>query len=110
MTEQEVIEMSKKCISFHFNVIYETYDNMVKKLGEPNRGESGDGKTQCEWEFDINNVKFYIYDWKNYDRNIKNDGEVVKWHIGHNLLDGTMETINKWAEEHGLKIEKYKPF
>ncbi len=54
-------------------------ETLIKKLGEPIRDHSGDGKVTCEWilEFDEDTVAT-IYDWK--VREIPS-GDYL-WHIG----------------------------
>ena len=56
-----------------------TYDYLVKKLGEPIVGRSGDGKVTCEWHIEFpNNVVATIYDWKTTSTPM----ESYDWHIG----------------------------
>jgi hypothetical protein len=54
-------------------------ETLIKKLGEPIRDHSGDGKVTCEWilEFDEDTVAT-IYDWKLSEIP---EGDYL-WHIG----------------------------
>lgn len=55
-----------------------TYDKLVELLGEPNRGQSGDGKVNCEWVLDIDGEPITIYDWKQEEI----PKEEYGWHVG----------------------------
>jgi hypothetical protein len=71
-----------------------TYEALVNKLGNPNRGPSGDKKTDCEWVVDIDGEVCTIYNWKT--------GGIpegtYRWHIGGHssnavkFLEEVMET------------------
>jgi hypothetical protein len=56
-----------------------TLETLIKKLGEPIRDHSGDGKVTCEWilQFDEDTVAT-IYDWKLSEIP---SGDYL-WHIG----------------------------
>jgi hypothetical protein len=55
-----------------------TYDTLVKYLGEPNYGVSGDGKVTCEWVLLVDGDICTIYDWK-MGTTPRNH---YKWHVG----------------------------
>ena len=55
-----------------------TYDELVKKLGEPNYGPSGDQKVTCEWILEVDGDPCTIYDWKTG----KTPKDLHKWHVG----------------------------
>lgn len=61
-----------------------TYDELVKAFGEPAMGPNGDGdKVTCEWEIELDNQTFYIYDWKEEETPM---GRYM-WHIGGTTRD-----------------------
>tara|TARA_A100001391_G_scaffold151040_2_gene108563 strand:- start:14421 stop:14945 length:525 start_codon:yes stop_codon:yes gene_type:complete len=65
-----------------------TYRELVGLFGEATLGESGDGKCQMEWVFEITDEdgkmeQFYIYDWKTYDLNVTKN-HLKTWNIGGN--------------------------
>lgn len=59
-----------------------TYDDLVKKIGEPiySAALGTSDKTQYEWAVEFEGHVFAIYDYKEYDRDVKKG--LVKWHIG----------------------------
>ena len=92
--------------SFHNDVIYATYQEMIAKLGEPTIDGSGDDKVQKEWRFVTDNgIAFTIYDWKYYDTDVTN-GDVIQWNIGH--IGGLMklQSISEWLNDKGLNVVK----
>ena len=54
------------------------YKDLVKVFGEPQLGESIDGKIQIEWVGKINGAIFTIYDYKTNG----NPKQNTNWHIG----------------------------
>lgn len=94
--------------SFHDDIIIATYEELVRRLGEPQIDGSGDGKTQKEWQFTTDdNVFFTIYDWKEYYRDVT-DGGTIEWHIGHAGGDKNRNSIRKWLEAKDVEIEKMR--
>ena len=61
-----------------------TYSDLVKILGEPNGGPSGDGKVDIEWGITYKGHRGYIYDWKEYESPKENPYDKYWWHIGGN--------------------------
>ena len=55
-----------------------TYAELVKKLGEPHQGKSGDGKVTVEWCFSYEDELFTVYDWKEGTT----PDQPYWWHIG----------------------------
>ena len=55
-----------------------TYAELVKKLGEPHQGESGDGKVTVEGCFSYDDGLFTVYDWKEGTT----PDQLYWWHIG----------------------------
>ena len=54
-------------------------ETLIKKLGEPIRDHSGDGKVTCEWILDFGDETVAtIYDWKMKET----PTETYNWHIG----------------------------
>ena len=87
--------------SFHNDVIYATYQEMVDKLGEPKYEGSADDKVQKEWQFITeDDYAFTIYDWKYYDEDVT-DGQKICWHIGHS---GGIASITEALAEKGLTV------
>jgi len=54
------------------------YGELVRVFGQPQRGESPDGKIKAEWNGIINGFEFTIYDYKS-DAKPK---DCTDWHIG----------------------------
>lgn len=104
--------MKNNCIgtSYHDDVINLSYDELVKRIGEPTHsyGYEDADKVQQEWKFTTDeNVPFTIYDWKEYEQDVT-DGEIIEWHIGHHNNKGDIESIVTWLLERGVKVEKDK--
>lgn len=66
-----------------------SYNELVEILGEPDVLGSPDNKTQYCWRFSVveDNGKgvahpVTLYDYKEYDRDIKHDGRPLTWSIG----------------------------
>jgi hypothetical protein len=77
------------------------YDDLVRYLGEPSiNEESGDGKTQFEWVFTVDDSVFTIYDWKTYDRDYSLQ-ELTQWNIG-----GTADNKDKFIKLLQSRIKK----
>ena len=55
-----------------------TYDTLVKYLGKPNYGPSGDQKVTCEWCLNVDGDPLTIYDWKTGTTPLNH----YKWHVG----------------------------
>jgi len=90
--------------SFHNDVINLSYNELVKRIGEPTCGESVDGKTQKEWlMMTDDNIPFTIYDWKEYNRDVT-DGDNVKWNIGHKGGYNCRNSIKMYLEKFGILI------
>ena len=62
--------------------LYATYNDLVKVLGKPNRGKSGDDKVDFEWAFIYKGHLGYIYDWKEAEAPDVNPNDTYEWHIG----------------------------
>ena len=67
--------------SFHGVVIRATVNQLTKAFGEPYENNTGEDKTNYEWDMETNEGEvFCIYDWKE-GRPLQKD-ETVIWHIG----------------------------
>lgn len=94
--------------SYHHDVINMTYQDLVKRIGEPHYFERWDIETQCQWLFELGDLThFRIYDWKEgeCDRHVT-DGNIVEWHIGHDGKPGTIEKVKAWLHSKGVGVDK----
>lgn len=64
--------------SSHRGSIDVSYYRLVELFGEPNKVNSGDGKSRYEWILEHNGYFFSIYDWKEN----KPINEVTQFQIG----------------------------
>jgi len=81
-----------------------TYNDLVEAFGEPNsRGE--DYKSDVEWIGKINNLVFTIYNYKDGEKYLREEGkkirDITSWHIG-----GKSKEVVKLLTEH-LFSKKY---
>jgi len=54
------------------------YAELARVFGQPQRGESPDGKVKAEWNGTINGFEFTIYDYKSS----VDPKDCTDWHIG----------------------------
>ena len=67
--------------SFHGQTITTTVNKLIQAIGEPMwENNSGEDKSNFDWEFIVDDFSVYIYDWKEY-RSIRRD-ELIDFHIG----------------------------
>ena len=67
--------------SFHGQTITTTVNSLIKAIGQPiEENNTGEDKTNFEWEFKTNDFTAYIYDWKEYAPIGRN--ELIDFHIG----------------------------
>lgn len=78
-----------------------TRNILTQIFGEPNYGESGDGKITVEWILKFNNKHIAtIYDWKQYELGTPALDEVYEWHIGgfsYEVVSMIQEAADKFA-------------
>ena len=74
-------------------------ETLIKKLGEPIRDHSGDGKVTCEWIIDFgDNTVATIYDWKTK----QTPTEKYNWHIGGKGIN----VVEKVGSVLGLPVDR----
>jgi len=70
--------------SFYNSTFMCSYEDLVEILGKPGKASS-DNKCQYTWsrsfEYDHETIKFEVYDWKEYNIDLKVQ-PLVRWHIG----------------------------
>lgn len=75
--------------SFHGQTITTTVNKLIEVIGEPiEENNTGEDKTNFEWEFIIDDFSVYIYDWKEYAPIGRN--ELIDFHIG---TDTAMQSL-----------------
>ena len=75
------------------------FETLIKKLGEPIRDHSGDGKVTCEWIIDFgDNTVATIYDWKTKET----PTEKYNWHIGGKGIN----VVEKVGAVLGLPVDR----
>jgi len=83
--------------SFHDTTVNAIPSTLIERLGEPREGSS-DGKVQLTWSFsdDDGNV-FTLYDWKEYDINVKESTTSIEFHVGSRTPDLEYD-FEKWLK------------
>ena len=67
--------------SFHGQTITTTVNKLIEALGQPiYENNSGEDKTNFEWEFIVDDFTVFIYDWKEYVPIGPN--RLIDFHIG----------------------------
>lgn len=76
--------------SFHDVTIRESFDFMVKMLGEPHSENDPEDKVRYEWIFTNSDGRpVTVYDWKSYSNKPK------MWHIGGLNKEDTLQ-FKQW--------------
>lgn len=89
MQFKPVPEENWESTSYHFQNLKKCSPQQITKvLGEPDLRDTPNDmdKTQWEWErimvHEGESIQFSIYDWKNYNRTVKETDTWAEWHIG----------------------------
>lgn len=100
MTDEE---FWAKCPSHFGETITCDFNTLVEALGEPEVYPEPE-KVQFEWNVSTPGGDISIYDWKEYNRDVR-DGEPVEWHIGR-LKGADIDKIVEFLEAKGLKVDR----
>ena len=80
--------------SFYGLTVYASQKQLEKLFGKPQHNDNtGEDKTNIEWNLSFNDINFTVYDWKEY-RKIKKT-EIIAWNIGGNSKEDTNKILKE---------------
>lgn len=104
VSKREAYEYQQKGATCLKGYLLTSYDELVEVFGQPTRTASdfGDGKVRAEWAVKVNDKIVFIYDYKEYDRDVK---DVIIWHLGARSLNDII-ALKYELKQSGITFEK----